>query len=194
MPAAEGVVPLRADAHSPSRLDRCIDNATAAILAQQNRDGHWIFELEADTTISAEYILLRHYLGEPDVVLEAKLATYLRRLQGTHGGWPLYHGGPLNISASVKAYFALKLAGDSPDAPHMRLAREAILAHGGAGATNVFTRIMLALFGMVSWTAVPIVPVENPLTQNVPLDPASSPMVTVTPGPAVKHQGAQEVD
>ena len=160
MPAAEGVVPLRADTHSPSRLDRCIDNATAAILAQQNRDGHWIFELEADTTISAEYILLRHYLGEPDVVLEAKLATYLRRLQGTHGGWPLYHGGPLNISASVKAYFALKLVGDSPDAPHMRLAREAILAHGGAGATNVFTRIMLALFGMVSWTAVPIVPVE----------------------------------
>src|SRR4051794_17709070 len=111
MPVAEGAVRLKDAGYSPSRLDRSIENATSALLAQQNRDGHWIFQLEADTTISSEYILLRHYLGEPESALEAKLAAYLRRLQGAHGGWPLYHGGPLNISASVKAYFALKLVG-----------------------------------------------------------------------------------
>src|SRR5207249_12119817 len=92
--------------------------------------------------------------------LEKKIANYLRRIQGSHGGWPLYHDGPFNISASVKAYFALKAVGDAPDAPHMRRAREAILAHGGAGTTNVFTRILLALHGVTPWQAVPTIPVE----------------------------------
>ena len=145
---------------SPSRLDLRIERATRALLQQQKHDGHWVFELEADTTISAEYILLQHYLGEPDVELETKIAAYLRRLQGPHGGWSLFPGGPLNISASVKAYFALKMIGDSPDTRHLRRAREAIRAHGGAGRSNVFTRILLALFGVVPWTAVPIIPVE----------------------------------
>ena len=81
-------------------------------------------------------------------------------MQGVHGGWPLFHDGPFNISASVKAYFALKAIGDAPDAPHMRRAREAILAHGGAGTTNVFTRILLALHGVIPWQAVPTIPVE----------------------------------
>ncbi|MDQ2916449.1 MAG: squalene--hopene cyclase [Pseudomonadota bacterium] len=141
-------------------LERCIDAATAALLAQQRPDGHWVFELEADATISAEYVALQHFLGERDPPLEARLASYLRRLQGAHGGWPLVDGGPLNLSASVKAYFALKLVGDSPHAEHMRRARDAILAGGGAGMVNVFTRILLALHGVLSWSAVPIVPVE----------------------------------
>src|SRR6202030_813708 len=97
---------------------------------------------------------------EPRAPLEAKIAIYLRRLQGSHGGWSLFQGGAFNISASVKAYCALKLPGDVPDSAHMRRAREAILAHGGAGTTNVFTRILLALFGVISWAAVPIIPVE----------------------------------
>ena len=110
----------------------------------QHRDGHWVFELEADATIPAEYVLLRHYLGEPvDAQLEAKIAAYLRRIQGAHGGWPLFHDGEFNISASVKAYFALKMIGDAPDAEHMRRAREAILARGGAAGSNVFTRTLL---------------------------------------------------
>jgi len=159
MPATAGVVRASAD-HAEPRLDRCIETATAALLERQRSDGHWVFELEADATISAEYILLRHYLGEPDPALEAKIAAYLRRLQGPHGGWALWHGGPLNISASVKTYFALKMVGDSPESAHLKRAREAILAHGGAGRTNVFTRILLALFGVVSWAAVPIMPVE----------------------------------
>ena len=141
-------------------LDACIERSTHALLAEQRRDGHWVFELEADATIPAEYVLLKRYLGEPDHPLEAKIANYLRRIQAPHGGWPLYHDGPFNISASVKAYLALKVIGDSPDAPHMRLAREAILAHGGAGTTNVFTRLLLALHGIIPWQAVPSIPVE----------------------------------
>src|SRR5580692_1188739 len=142
-------------------LDPAIDAATAALLACQREDGHWVFELEADATIPAEYILLKHYLAEPvDPVLEAKFAAYLRRRQGAHGGWPLFQDGAFDMSASVKAYFALKMIGDSPDADHMRRAREAILPRGGAAGSNVFTRALLALFGIVSWRAVPIMPVE----------------------------------
>jgi squalene-hopene/tetraprenyl-beta-curcumene cyclase len=141
-------------------LDEHIERATVALLDAQRQDGHWVFELEADATISAEYVLLQHFLGESNPDLEARIANYLRRLQGRDGGWPLFHGGEMNISASVKAYFALKLAGDSPDSSHMRRARAAILAAGGAGTTNVFTRILLALFGVISWTSVPVIPVE----------------------------------
>src|SRR6266850_6652758 len=130
------LLPIEPANVADSRLDACIERATVALLAAQRRDGHWVFELEADATIPAEYILLKHYLGEPDATLEKKIANYLHRIQGSHGGWPLFHDGPFNISASVKAYFALKAVGDAPDAPHMRRAREAILAHGGAGTTN----------------------------------------------------------
>jgi squalene-hopene/tetraprenyl-beta-curcumene cyclase len=142
-------------------LDRSIDVATEALLARRHADGHWLFELEADATIPAEYVLLRHYLGEPvDAALEQKIAVYLRRIQGAHGGWPLFADGDLDISATVKAYFALKMIGDSPDADHMRRAREALRSRGGAARANVFTRILLALFGFVPWRAVPAMPVE----------------------------------
>jgi squalene-hopene/tetraprenyl-beta-curcumene cyclase len=142
-------------------LDAAVASATDALLKLQRPDGHWVFELEADCTIPAEYVLFVHYLGEtPDLELERKIGVYLRRIQGAHGGWPLYHGGVLDVSATVKAYFALKMIGDDPAAPHMVRAREALLAQGGAGACNVFTRILLALFGILSWRAVPEMPVE----------------------------------
>jgi squalene-hopene/tetraprenyl-beta-curcumene cyclase len=142
-------------------LAAAVESSAAALSKLQADDGHFVFELEADATIPAEYILLRQYLGEPDdLELERKIAVYLRRIQGAHGGWPLYHCGAFDISASVKAYFALKMIGDPVDAPHMARAREAILAHGGAGATNVFTRIQLALFGMGSWRHIPTMPAE----------------------------------
>src|SRR5258705_13238469 len=135
--------------------------ATDAILRAQCPDGHWVFELESDATIPAEYVLLRHYLGEPvDAVLETKIANYLRRVQGAHGGWPLVHDGAFDMSASVKAYFALKMIGDSVDAPHMVRAREAIRSRGGAVYSNVFTRFMLAMFGVLTWRSVPVLPVE----------------------------------
>ena len=142
-------------------LEDSVSRATDALLQTQRPDGHWVFELEADATIPAEYVLLRHYLGEPvDAALERKIAVYLRRIQGKHDGWPLFHEGDFDMSASVKAYFALKMIGDSPDADHMRRAREAIIARGGASRSNVFTRALLALYGVVSWRAVPVMPVE----------------------------------
>ena len=134
--------------------------ATDALIGRQRSDGHFVFELEADATIPAEYVLLEHFLARIDQDLEAKIGVYLRGIQGRHGGWPLFHDGAFNISASVKAYFALKAIGDDPDAPHMRRAREAILAAGGAERTNVFTRAQLALFGAVPWRAVPVMPLE----------------------------------
>jgi len=142
-------------------LEASIASATRALLGSRQADGHWVFELEADSTIPAEYVLLSHYLGEPaDTALEAKIANYLRRVQGVHGGWPLVHDGDFDMSASVKSYFALKMIGDSPDAAHMVRAREAILSRGGAIHSNVFTRFMLAMFGVMSWRSVPVLPVE----------------------------------
>jgi squalene-hopene/tetraprenyl-beta-curcumene cyclase len=142
-------------------IDDDIRRAANALMRQQREDGHWVFELEADATIPAEYILLRQYLGERDEPeLERKVGVYLRRIQGEHGGWSLFHGGAFDISASVKAYFCLKIIGDSPDASHMAKARAAILAHGGAEQANVFTRIMLAQFDELSWAHVPTMPVE----------------------------------
>src|SRR2546430_4696728 len=145
----------------PVALEKSISSATEALLGYRQSDGHFVFELEADSTIPAEYILLRHYLAEPvDSALEAKIANYLRRAQGNHGGWPLVQDGPFDMSASVKSYFALKMIGDSVDAPHMVRARKAIHSHGGAARVNVFTRFLLAFYGVLSWRAVPVLPVE----------------------------------
>ena len=137
-----------------------VERASAALTRRQNPDGHFVFELEADATIPAEYVLLEHFLGRIDQPLEDRIGVYLRSVQGEHGGWPLFHDGVFNLSASVKAYYALKAIGDDAEAPHMRRARQAILAAGGAERTNVFTRAQLALFGQVPWHAVPVMPLE----------------------------------
>jgi len=145
----------------PDPLETSIASATGALLGLRRPDGHWVFELEADCTIPAEYVLLRHYLGEPvDAVLEAKIANYLRRVQGAHGGWSLVHEGDFDMSASVKAYFALKMIGDPIDAPHMVRAREAMLSRGGGIKSNVFTRFLLSMFGVTTWRSVPVLPIE----------------------------------
>src|ERR1700726_3603322 len=144
-----------------AEIESAVSRATKALLDAQREDGHFVFELEADVSVPAEYILFKHFLGQPaDAGLEAKIAAYLRRKQAAHDGWPLCTDGAFNISSSVKAYFALKMAGDPPEADHMRRARAAILAQGGAANTNVFTRALLALFGTVPWRAVPVMPVE----------------------------------
>lgn len=141
-------------------LDDTIAEATSWLNKRQNGDGHWVFELEADATIPSEYILLNHFLDQINDPLERRIAVYLRSRQGPHGGWPLFHDGDFNMSASVKAYYALKLVGDHPDEPHMKRAREAILARGGAARSNVFTRYTLAMFGQVPWRACPVARVE----------------------------------
>ena len=145
---------------SDEHLAGSIARAAQALQQRQAPDGHWVFALEADATIPAEYVLLEHFLDRIDEPLEAKIGVYLRSIQGEHGGWPLFHDGAFNLSASVKAYFALKAIGDDPAAPHMARAREAILAAGGAERANVFTRAQLALFGQVPWRAVPVMPLE----------------------------------
>ena len=141
-------------------LDEAVLRASESLLSLQHADGNWAFQLEADTSIPSEYILLQHYLGRIEPELQARIARYIRARQGAAGGWPLFHGGDLDISCSVKAYFALKAVGDPVDAPHMARARDAIRARGGARRCNVFTRIVLALFGELPWRAVPVMPVE----------------------------------
>lgn len=143
-----------------SLVDSVVHQAGLGLRERQEDDGHWVFEFEADATIPAEYILLKHFIDDIDPGKEAKIARYLRRIQKADGGWPLFEGGTTNLSATVKAYYALKLAGDDVQAPHMRRARAKILALGGAAKANVFTRITLALFGQVPWRAVPTMPPE----------------------------------
>ena len=153
--------PIAAPAPSLDAVERLVGRATDALLALQKPDGHFVFELEADATIPSEFVLLKHYLGEPeDLELERKVGVYLRRIQGEHGGWPLYHGGAFDISASVKAYFCLKMIGEPLDGPVMTRARDAIRANGGAMAVNVFTRIQLALYGDMDWAEIPVMPPE----------------------------------
>jgi squalene-hopene/tetraprenyl-beta-curcumene cyclase len=143
-----------------TRLEETVGQAGADLRDRQRPDGHWIFEFEADVTIPAEYLLLRHFLGEEDADVDRRIARYIRSTQGDDGGWPLFPRGEANISATVKAYYALKLAGDDPQAAHMRRARELVLARGGAARVNVFTMITLALFGQVPWRAVHTMPAE----------------------------------
>ncbi|WP_404360194.1 squalene--hopene cyclase [Methylotuvimicrobium sp. KM1] len=144
----------------PNDLNKAIGKAQDYLLKLQQPDGHWIFELEADCTIPSEYIMMMHYLGEIDEVLQAKIANYLRSRQSEEGSYPMFPGGPGDISGSVKVYYALKMAGDSIDAPHMQKLKSYILSQGGAARANVFTRIALAIFEQLPWRGVPYIPVE----------------------------------
>ncbi len=126
-----------------------------ALLEQQRQAGYWRFDLEADTTIPSEYILLQHLLGRVDRAREQRLADYILSRQLPDGSWPLYEGGPGNISATVKAYFALKTAGRDPAGEAMQRACAWVRGNGGAEQVNVFTRILLATFGQAPWRTVP---------------------------------------
>ena len=143
-----------------SPLDRAIVQAVEAIESHQHPHGFWCYEFEADCTIPAEYVLMMHFVDEVDEALELKLANYLRDKQEADGGWPLFPGGRSDLSATVKAYYALKIVGDDIEAPHMEQARSFVLRSGGAAYANVFTRITLALFQQVPWRAVPFIPAE----------------------------------
>jgi len=142
-------------------LENSIKAGTEALLKAQKDDGHWCYELEADCTIPAEYIMMMHFTGEIDEPLQEKISNYIRARQKDDGGWPLYSGGTTDISCTVKAYYALKLAGDRSEAPHMLRARRAVLERGGAAKSNVFTRIALAMFRQLPWRGVPFIPVET---------------------------------
>ncbi len=126
----------------------------------QNPEGFWVAELEADSTLTSEYLMLRHFLGKVDETKQRKAVAYLRETQLPEGGWNIYYGGPNHLSTTVKAYFALKLSGFSRDEPFMRRAREVILDQGGLLRANVFTKFTLAIFGQIDWRGVPAMPIE----------------------------------
>ena len=150
--------------HEPTedspRLSAAIDAATRKLSSLQQEDGHWCGELQGDTILESEYLLLLYYLGRADDERFRKAAAYLRQQQLPEGGWAIYAGGPTDLSSSVKAYFVLKIAGDSPDAPHMARARQCILAMGGIDACNSFTKIYLSIFRQYEWSKCPAVPPE----------------------------------
>ncbi len=145
----------------PDAIDEAIRRSQAWFFARQDaKEGHWVAELEADTTLTSEYVMLRRFMGIVDADRERKAMNYLKTMQLPDGGWPIYYGGPAEISASVKAYFALKLCGVSAEEPFMVRARERILAMGGVTSANVFTKIALALFDQYDWDGVPSMPPE----------------------------------
>ncbi len=141
-------------------IDEAMHRSQAWFLSQQDQEGFWVAELEADSTLTSEYLMLRRFVGLVDPERERKAVRYLKSAQLPDGGWPIYAGGPAEISASVKAYFALKLAGVSPDEPFMVKARERIRAMGGVVMANVFTKIALALFDQYDWRGIPSMPPE----------------------------------
>ena len=143
-----------------SRLEQIIERGANCLLSIQADEGYWLGELEADTTLESDYIYYLHVLGKADPERIAKLANYVRRRQLDDGGWNIYPGGPSDLNATCKAYFALKLAGDSPDAPHMTQARETIHRLGGLEYSNSYVRFYLALVGAVGWELVPAIPPE----------------------------------
>ncbi len=151
-------------AADPSPLDANLQRAMRRtqqwLLSQQQPNGHWVAELEGDTILESEYILLLAYLGRHRSSIARKTARYLLTQQMPSGGWTQFPGGTIDISASVKAYFALKLAGHDPSTEYMQRARQAILAAGGADAVNSFTRYYLALLGQISYNECPAVPPE----------------------------------
>ncbi|HUF91575.1 MAG TPA: squalene--hopene cyclase [Candidatus Limnocylindria bacterium] len=141
-------------------LNEAISQAQDYLVRHQAADGHWVGELEADTTITAEYLLLCHLIDRVNREQERKAVKYLRRRQCPDGGWNLFEAGPTDLSATIKAYFAMKMAGVSPEDPAMARGRERIHAMGGPVKANVFTKIQLALFGEYDWNGVPTLPAE----------------------------------
>ena len=115
----------------PERLAQAIRDSQAYLLSQQQTTGYWIGELEANTTLTSQYVLFRHLIGRVDDVRQQKCVRYLRSQQQADGGWRLYYGGPSDLSATIEAYFAMRVAGVSPEDPAMVLARQHILAQGG---------------------------------------------------------------
>jgi squalene-hopene/tetraprenyl-beta-curcumene cyclase len=130
------------------------------LLGLQHAEGWWQGELETNVTMDAEDLLLREFLGLHDDAVIAAAARWIRFQQRDDGTWANFYGGPGDLSTTVEAYLALRLAGDEPDAPHLKLACDWILEQGGVEATRVFTRIWLALSGLWSWDDLPVIPPE----------------------------------
>jgi squalene-hopene/tetraprenyl-beta-curcumene cyclase len=160
-PRFTGVLPVLAE-----RLTDAIDRGVNYLLSLQASEGYWLGELEADTTLESDYIFYLHVIGKAQPERIEKLANYVRRRQLDDGGWNIYYDGPSELNATIKAYVALKLAGDSADSGHLQRARKRVHELGGLEASNSYTRLYLALVGAVGWNMVPAVPPELMLLPN----------------------------
>jgi squalene-hopene/tetraprenyl-beta-curcumene cyclase len=141
-------------------IAQAIGRAQENLLGQQNPDGHWCGELMVDSTLCSDYVVFMHWCGEVDAQLQRRCVRHILKRQLPDGGWNIYHGGLSEINASVKAYFALKLAGCSVDAPFMQEARATIMRLGGIPQMNTFSKLYLALLGQFPWKYLPAIPVE----------------------------------
>ena len=167
-PTTSNVIPLpsaspeAAESYAPevSDLEEAIGRAQKNLLRQQHADGHWCGELLVDSTLCSDYVLFMHWLGDVDENLQQRCVRHIMKRQLPDGGWNIYYGGPSEVNASVKAYFALKLAGHSPDLPFMHEARANILRLGGIPRMNTFSKLYLALLGQFPWHYLPSIPVE----------------------------------
>src|SRR5579863_7716089 len=160
---AAGTVHASASAHlsnTESRIEQAIHRSINWFLSTQHQDGYWWGELEADTTLESDYILYLQILGELKSEKVPKLARYIRERQLPDGGWNIFYGGPAELNATVKAWVALRLAGDAADAPHLVRARQRIQELGGLEATNSYVRFYLAMVGAIDWSFVPAIPPE----------------------------------
>src|SRR5256886_6372313 len=168
MSSTRNVIPLasaapeRAEPYlaADTEISDAIAQAQQNLLRQQHEDGHWCGELLVDSTLCSDFVLFMHWLGEVDVNLQERCAQHILKRQLPDGGWNIYFGGPSEINASVKGYFALKLAGYSPDLPFMRKARECVLRLRGIPRMNTFSKLYLALLGQFPWQYLPTIPVE----------------------------------
>jgi squalene-hopene/tetraprenyl-beta-curcumene cyclase len=165
IPVAPAPVPWK-EQNFASRLEQAIERGASHLVSLQDERGYWQGELEADTTLESDYIYYLFVLGKAAPQRIAKLANYVRARQLDDGGWSIYPGGPSELNATCKAYFALKLAGDAPDSSHLTRAREIIHQLGGLEYTNSYVRFYLALVGAVGWELVPSIPPELMLLPN----------------------------
>jgi squalene-hopene/tetraprenyl-beta-curcumene cyclase len=160
--ALPSALPQQAESDSAidAEISQAIPRAQENLLRQQRADGHWCGELLVDSTLCSDFVLFMHWLGDVDVNLQRRCSRHILRRQLPDGGWNVYYAGPSEINASVKAYFALKLAGYSVDSPFMREARATILRLGGIPRMNTFSKLYLALLGQFPWKYLPTIPVE----------------------------------
>src|SRR3989441_1647830 len=152
--------PEHAYSATDAEISQAIRRAQENLLQQQRPDGHWCGELIVDSTLCSDFVLFMHWLGEVDANLQERCARHILKRQLPDGGWNIYYGGPSEINASVKGYFALKLAGYSPDLPFMQEAHASILRLGGIPRMNTFSKLYLALLGQFPWKYLPTIPVE----------------------------------
>ncbi len=148
------------------RLTASIESAKSYLFSMQHEDGYWCGELGADTTLQSDYILLHRLLGTGSEERLQKAANDILTRQNNDGGWPIYDGGPSNVSATVKGYFGLKLVGYPQDHPALLKAHECIDRLGGVTAVNTFTKLYLCFMGQYDYKAVPAIPPEIVLFPN----------------------------